>query len=125
MTRGALLAAAGGALGALARWAITLAFPTAAGAFPWATFAINVVGSALLAGLLLLPVVRRHDWLPVLLGTGVLGGFTTMSSASSQTVVLFEDGHLLTGLCYLLGTLGAAVLAVHAVRALHRRGTQP
>lgn len=118
MIRGASLAAAGGAMGALARWAITLAFPTTADAFPWATFAINVVGSLLLAALPLLPVVRRVHWLPILLGTGLLGGFTTMSAASTETVLLLDAGHVGVALTYVLGTLAAALLAVRAVDLL-------
>ncbi len=65
----------GGALGASARALLTDL--TAATGFPWMTLAINVVGSALLAGLPAVAVVRRSRWLPVFLGTGALGGFTT------------------------------------------------
>lgn len=118
MTRGALLAAAGGATGALVRWAITLAFPTAGDTFPWATFAINVLGSLLLAALPLLPVVRRVHWLPILLGTGLLGGFTTMSAASTETIVLLDAGRIGLAVAYVLGTLAAALLAVRAVDLL-------
>lgn len=110
------LVALGGALGAVARWALSDAFPASAGQFPWAVFAINVSGCALLALLPALPVVRRSHGLPLLLGTGVLGGFTTLSTAAVQTVQL--DGHSGIALAYLFGTLFAALLAVAAIDLL-------
>jgi CrcB protein len=113
--RVALLAAsAGGVVGALARWALTDAFPVGDG-FPATVFWINVTGSALLAALPALAVVRRTPWLAVFLGTGVLGGFTTMSAASEQTVVLLERDRPVTALAYAGGTLVAALVAVWLV----------
>jgi CrcB protein len=109
-----LAASAGGTFGALARWALTDRFPVGAG-FPATVFWINVTGSALLAVLPALAVVRRTPWLGVFLGTGVLGGFTTMSAASEETVVLLERGELGTALAYAGGTLVAALAAVWLV----------
>ena len=112
----ALLAASGGgALGALARWALTEAAPTGTGAFPWTVLAVNVVGSALLAAVPLLPAARRTPWVAVFLGTGVLGGFTTMSAASVDTFTLLDAGHVGSAAAYAVGTLGAALLAVALV----------
>jgi len=107
-------AAAGGVLGSLARYGLTSWFEVDTG-FPWTVFAINVVGSALLALLPAIAAVRRSPVLGVFLGTGVLGGFTTMSAASAETVSLFERGHDLTACCYLGGTLVAALVAVAVV----------
>ncbi len=115
---GALAVSAGGAIGAVARWALESASPGVAGQFPWVTFAINVVGSALLAALPLLPAARRHAWVGLLLGTGVLGGFTTMSTASVETFALLDDHHVTLALTYVLGTLGAALVAVVAIDRL-------
>ena len=109
-----LAASAGGVLGALARWGITQWLPTSDG-FPTTVFWINVVGSALLATLPALAVVRQTPWLGVFLGTGVLGGFTTMSAASEQTVVLLEHDRTGTALAYAGGTLVAALVAVWLV----------
>jgi CrcB protein len=109
---GCAVTAVGGALGALARCGLASAFPVTIGHFPWTTFAINVSGSALLAALPLLAVARRHPWLGVLLGTGVLGGFTTMSAASVDTFTLLDHGHLASGTAYCLGTVGAALAGV-------------
>jgi CrcB protein len=102
----------GGALGALARWAVTESFPTHPGHFPWAVLAVNVVGAGLLALLPRAPWVARRTWLPLFLGTGVLGGFTTMSAASTDTFVLLDRGETALALAYCLGTLGAALAAV-------------
>ena len=109
-----LAASAGGVLGALARWRMTEWFPISDG-FPTTVFWINVVGSALLATLPALAVVRRTPWLGVFLGTGVLGGFTTMSAASEQTVLLLEHDRSGTALAYAGGTLVAALVAVWVV----------
>jgi fluoride exporter len=115
---GCAATAVGGALGALARWGLETAFPAGDGGFPWTTFLINVVGSALLAGLPLLPVVRRYRWAGVLLGAGVLGGFTTMSTASVDTFTLLDGGHVALGSAYCLGTVAAALSAVLLVNRL-------
>ena len=113
--RVALLAAsAGGVLGALARWVLGEQFPVGDG-FPTTVFWINVAGSALLATLPAIAVVRRTPWLAVFLGTGVLGGFTTMSTASEQAVVLLEHDHTGTALAYAAGTVAAALAAVWLV----------
>jgi CrcB protein len=115
---GVAVTSVGGAVGAVARWSLTDLFPVAAGDFPWVTFAINVVGSALLAALPLLAVARTRPWLGMLLGTGVLGGFTTMSAASTETFVLLDRGAVGLGLAYCVGTLGASLLAVLLVDRL-------
>lgn len=112
-----LAVAAGGACGALLRYAATAAQPDGTG-FPWTTFAINVLGSALLAGLLLLPLARRSTIWAAALGPGLLGGFTTFSATSEQARALLADGR--TGLAgaYVLGTLAAGLVAAVLVGAL-------
>jgi fluoride exporter len=113
--RVALVAAAGGGiLGSLARWALTDRFPVGDG-FPTTVFWINVVGCALLATLPALSAVRRRPWLGVFVGTGVLGGFTTMSAASEQAVVLLDRHQPGTAAAYSGGTLVAALAAVWVV----------
>lgn len=104
--------ALGGALGAVLRHALGEAFPIDAEGFPWTTFAINVSGALLLALLPALAVVRRHEVLPPLLGTGVLGGYTTMSAFADQLRSLSDSGHTQTAAVYLVATLAAGVVAV-------------
>jgi CrcB protein len=103
--------ALGGAVGAVLRWWLGDAFPYHAG-FPWTVFAINVSGSFALAALPALAVVRRSPTLAVGLGTGVLGGFTTLSACSEQTRALLHANDVALAAAYLLGTLAAALVAV-------------
>ncbi len=110
--------AAGGAVGAVARHLLTEAFPEPGSTFPWTTFSINVAGSFLLALLPAFAVVRRHTLWPPLLGTGVLGGFTTLSAYSEQTRALLVSGHAATAGAYVAGTLAACLVAVTAADLL-------
>lgn len=111
------LVALGGAVGAVLRWWLTSTWDDAAGTFPWTTFAINFSGSLLLALLPAWAAARRHERLTLLLGPGVLGGYTTFSAASEQTRALLDGGHVALGGLYLVGTLAACLAAV----ALGRR----
>ncbi len=104
--------ALGGAAGALLRWSLEEAFPADAGSFPLTTLGINVVGSLLLALLPASSWVRRHPLLPPLLGSGVLGGFTTLSATSEEGRALIDGGHAGLATTYLLVTVVAALLAV-------------
>ncbi len=117
--RAAALAAvaAGGALGAVLRWAATYAVPDGSG-FPWTTFAINVAGSLALALLPAAAVIRRRHLLTLALGPGLLGGFTTFSAYAGQGRGLLGDGRPGPALAYLLGTVAACLVAVHVGRRL-------
>lgn len=115
--------AAGGAVGAVARWGVAEMSPTSTG-FPWTTFAINVFGCFLLAALPALAVVRRHRLVALLLGPGVLGGFTTLSAYAEEGRSLLADGRVAATGAYLLGTLAACVAAVHAGHLLSSPGAQ-
>ena len=113
---GILIVAVGGAVGAVARGALLEQWPTASGSFPGTVFAINVGGSMLLALLPALAVARRTRWLPLFLGTGVLGGFTTMSTAAVGSYDLRH--HSVLAVVYLIGTLAAALGGVLLVDRL-------
>ncbi len=104
--------AAGGALGAVLRFGLTEVFPASTDGFPWAVFVVNVAGSFALALLPALSAVRRRPTLVAGLGPGVLGGFTTLSAYSEQSRALLAAGHTGLAASYLLGTLGACLLAV-------------
>jgi fluoride exporter len=94
--------ACGGVVGALSRYLLSLALPTETGRFPWGTFLINVTGSALLGFLLILLMEqfpRGHLARPVL-GTGLIGAYTTFSTFTVEAVLLVRDGHVLTALTY-------------------------
>ncbi len=119
------LVAAGGCVGVLARDLVTrVAGDTS---WPVATFAINVSGAFLLA--LLLASLRaagpddgRRLRLRLLLGTGVLGGFTTYSALAVATAQLAEDGRAATALAYALGTVAVGLAATVLGAWAGRRG---
>ena len=113
------LVALGAAVGAVARWGISHA--EAGVLFPWATLGINVAGAFLLGLLPVLPVVRHSHRATVLLGPGLLGGFTTVSSWSGQVTGLARDGHAGMAGTYLVGTVAAARVAARLGRRLAHR----
>ena len=115
--------AAGGALGAAARYGAGQLWPDKPGSFAWTTVAINLLG-CLLIGVLMPVVVERgrgHPLLRPLLGTGVLGGFTTFSTYATDTQALLAAGRWAPAVGYVLLTLLGAVGAVLAGQLLGRR----
>jgi len=119
-----LLVALGGAVGAVVRWSLEEAFPLTSGSFPWTTFAVNVSGSLLLALIPASPWLRHHRLMPPLLGTGVLGGYTTLSTYSEETRSLLASGHVAVALAYLLGTLAACLVVVALADLLTTRDSR-
>lgn len=117
MRRALLAVAVGGALGSLLRWGLGELLPDGGG-FPWTTFAINVTGSFLLALLPAVPAIRRRPLLPLFLGTGMLGGYTTLSTYAEESRALLAAGDTATALAYLLGTLVTCLAAVSLARRL-------
>jgi len=88
--RALLIVAVGGAVGALARYGLSRAFPVAPGTFPATTFVINVTGAFALA-FLLESLLRRgapDHWLRLLVGVGVLGAFTTFSTMATEIALV-------------------------------------
>ncbi|XVQ15479.1 fluoride efflux transporter FluC [Spirillospora sp. CA-255316] len=120
---------AGGIIGALARYAITTAFPHPPGAFAWATFAINVSG-CLLIGVLMVAITelwRAHRLARPFMGVGVLGGYTTFSTHILDAQQAIGAGAPRTALAYLAATLAAGLVAtwagVQLTRSAARAGT--
>lgn len=113
---------AGGVLGALARYAVSLAVPTGPGGFPWGVFWVNVTGCALIGVLMVLvtEVWPGHRLLRPFLGTGVLGGFTTFSTYTVDIVRLIESGAPGVAAAYLVGTVPAALAAVYGGTVMTR-----
>jgi CrcB protein len=115
----------GGAAGSGARYGVSLLFLRFhAGAFPWATFVVNIVGSFLMAFLM-----DFATWAPgfsptlrLTLAAGVLGGFTTYSAFNHETLTLLRTGAPLLGAvniaATILGGLAAGFLGLAASRAL-------
>ena len=111
-----LLVAAGGALGALTRYTVTLLAASYLGSrFPYGTLAVNGAGSFLIG--LLAFLFTQHFPAPLasaFLVTGFLGGLTTFSSMMNETMQFFLAGRLLEGCAYLASQLLIGLLAVFA-----------
>ncbi|MGN9840251.1 fluoride efflux transporter FluC [Nonomuraea sp. H19] len=108
--------AAGGALGALARYGVQSALPAGPAGFPWATFWINVSGCLLIGVLMVMitEVRQAHRLTRPFLGVGVLGGYTTFSAYVVDIQRVLAAGAPVTALAYLAGTMAAALAAVVA-----------
>ena len=114
--------ALGGAIGAVARFAITLAAVQAWGPrFPWGTLIVNVIGSLAL-GLLMEWGARSGlgAGTRALLTTGVMGALTTFSTFSVETVRLLERGDVLWAVGNAAGNVVLSVVAAAAGIALVR-----
>ena len=111
-----LLVAVGGGLGAAARYLAGLWIVARLGAdFPWGTFFVNVTGSFLIG--IILVLVERGELPPgarLFLAVGVLGGYTTFSSFSYETLQLLGgEGSLGPVLFNAFGQLLVGLLAVY------------
>jgi CrcB protein len=112
----------GGALGAGARHLVGRATMAWFGAnFPYGTLTVNILGG-LLMGLLVGILARTSagDSWRLLLGVGVLGGFTTFSSFSLDVVTMIERGAVTLALGYILVSVIASILALFAGLTLVR-----
>jgi CrcB protein len=114
---------AGGALGTLARAALAEAFPHAATAWPWPTFAVNVVAAFLLGYF----VTRLQERLPLssyrrpLLGTGVCGGLSTFSTMEVEILKMLSAHAYGLAAGYAAASITAGYAALHLATALVRR----
>ncbi|MFF7385469.1 fluoride efflux transporter CrcB [Streptomyces griseoluteus] len=115
--------AAGGAIGATARYAASLLWPIQNPGFPWTTLLVNVTGCAVIGVFMVLitEVWTAHRLVRPFFGTGVLGGFTTFSTYAVEIERLVDAGQARTALAYLAATLLAALGSVGLAVALTRR----
>lgn len=117
-----VLVAIGGGSGAVLRYQlgrlVTHLAPGAAIAFPWATLAANAIGSAAMG--LLVAWLAHHDtttgtggemW-RLLLGVGLLGGFTTFSSFSMEMVLLWQRGEAGLAIAYCAASLALGLIGL-------------
>jgi fluoride exporter len=114
---------AGGALGTLARAALAQAFPHAATAWPWPTFAVNIVASFLLGYF----VTRLQERLPLssyrrpLLGTGLCGGLSTFSTMQLEIVKMLDAHAWGLAAGYATASIAAGYAAIQLSTAIVRR----
>lgn len=120
-TAGAAVAV-GAAVGALARWGAGLWLNARWHGFPLGTLFVNLLGGLLIGMALVWLEVRPHDTWRLFVMTGVLGGFTTFSAFSAESLLLLERGQwsvaLAHTLAHVLGALACTALGVMLARAL-------
>lgn len=118
-----LSVAAGGAIGATARYLVGIASARLLGyGFPYGTLAVNVIG-CLLMGVLIEAMALRwnvHNELRAFLTVGILGGFTTFSAFSAEFALLVERHDYLAAAIYLTASVGLSIGAVFAGLAIVR-----
>jgi fluoride exporter len=116
-----VLVALGGALGASGRYGVSLVAARHLGdALPWATLIVNVAGGFAMG--LLAALASGRPPLLLLLGVGVLGGFTTFSAFSIEIVRMMERGAIATAALYailsVVLSIGAAFAGLLLARSL-------
>lgn len=117
----ALAVALGAAVGALLRWQAGLWFNPLWSGFPLGTLLVNLLGG-LGIGLAMAWLGRHPDeGLRLLLVTGLLGGFTTFSAFSAESLALIEKGDLggalFHTLVHVIGALGCAAWGARLMRS--------
>jgi CrcB protein len=113
---------AGGVVGALIRVGLAQAFPPGEGAWPWPTFAVNMVGALLLGYFSAL--LRDHPEESLahpFLGIGICGTLTTFSTMQLELFDLFDEGQLALAAAYCAATIALGFLSVRLGIALEER----
>lgn len=115
--------AIGGAIGSVARfWLTEISAKLWGGGVPWGTIIANVTGSFLIGLIAALPVMGPRDVLGPLgrqfLMVGIMGGYTTFSSFSLQTLTMMQHGHLGKAMANVGGSVVLCLIAVAAGYAL-------
>ena len=107
------LVGVGGAIGAVLRYMIGEWIPDG---FPWGTLTVNLLGSLILG---IIVGMSLSAEMGLLLGTGIMGAFTTMSAYSVDLVELFENGEYGPAASYFLMTLlGCPLLAYGGMKIM-------
>ena len=120
-----LLVGFGGAFGSICRYFLgVLAMRTLGPGYPWGTYAANVIGGLLMGVLVGVLAYRggadQEKW-RLLLGVGVLGGFTTFSSFSLEVVRMLESRNVAQAAGYVAGSVVLAIGALFLGMLLARR----
>ncbi len=111
-----------GATGSLCRYAVATVVTSDASGFPWSTFWVNVVGSALIGFILILLLEKfpRARLARPLIVTGFLGGFTTFSTYVVDADLLVRNGDVVMATLYIVASLVVGMAAVVAGIVLAR-----
>lgn len=113
-----MLVGAGGFIGATLRFLVGRLVPFSLGSFPWATFAVNVVG-CLLVGVAYGIADRAgvfSEEMRLFLAVGFCGGFTTFSTFGNETLQMFQNGQFAMPIVYIALSVVLGITAVLAGR---------
>ncbi len=99
----------GGALGAMMRYLLSVAIPWKKDSFPYATFTINVVGSAALG--VFVAILASNQSAYLFIAIGIAGAFTTFSTFSIETMELIRHRKTNTAILYVSSTLSGIFVA--------------
>ncbi len=117
-----LAVAGGGVVGCLCRWAVGLWLNPRWGGFPLGTLAVNCVGGLLIGAALAWFSRSPNELLRLVLVTGFLGGMTTFSSFTGESLLLLQRGQgsmaLLHSASHLFGALVCAAIGFSVVQRL-------
>ncbi|CAN5364750.1 fluoride efflux transporter CrcB [soil metagenome] len=117
-----LAVAAGSVIGGLSRWATGLWLNSPSQPFPYGTLAVNCVGGLLIGGCLAWFARVPSETLRLFLVTGCLGGLTTFSSFSAESLTLLQRGEFGTAIAHtaahVLGALACAAVGYRVVSGL-------
>ncbi|MBR4642334.1 MAG: fluoride efflux transporter CrcB [Selenomonadaceae bacterium] len=105
-----LLVFIGGGLGAMSRFLLTTALAGKLGNFPLGTLAANFFGS-LLMGLIVGFLAGRFESVRLFVAVGFLGGFTTFSSFSAETLALIQGGQIFAAATNVIVSVVASLIA--------------
>ncbi|MFK5996989.1 MAG: fluoride efflux transporter CrcB [Rhodobacterales bacterium] len=106
--------ALGGGIGAMLRYGVIVSAVRILGpGFPAGTMIVNVAGSFIMgiAAIILMERMQGSALIPFIM-VGVLGGFTTFSSFSLDTMILIEKGQITAAASYIIGSAGLSILAL-------------
>jgi CrcB protein len=122
--RAVIAVAAGAAIGGVLRYVVGVTFLQRFGpGFPWGTFFINVTGSFIIGIVAELALTRAFGVTPVVrlfAATGVLGGYTTFSTFSLDTITLIGDGAAPVAALYACGSVAGSLVGTYAGHVLAR-----
>lgn len=112
----------GGAVGALGRVGLEQAWPSAVGSWPWATFAVNILGAFLLGSLM---TGLRHGPISIptyrLLGTGFCGALTTFSTMQIELLQMLDRARYDLAIGYVgVSVVGGYIAVSSATRLIAR-----
>ena len=122
MFQSILQVALGGAVGAVLRYLTNVGAKQAFGpGYPYGTLIVNIVGSFLMGFLVVILARKGGNHLAPFLMTGVLGGFTTFSAFSLDTLAIWERGEPVSAFIYVavsgLVSLAAIVAGLYVARS--------